>query len=41
MLMRDVLAVGRDPDERRDDQLRVMRRLWQLLFKQENAAAYA
>jgi TetR/AcrR family transcriptional repressor of uid operon len=41
MLMRDVLAIGRDPDERREEQLRVVRRLWQLLFKQESAPAYA
>ena len=41
MLMRDILETERDPTERRERQLRVVRRLWRLLFKPETEPAYA
>ena len=41
MLMIDVLATERDPAKRREMQLRVVRRLWRLLFQPESEAAYA
>jgi TetR/AcrR family transcriptional regulator, repressor for uid operon len=41
MLMRDILETERDPTERRERQLRVVRRLWPLLFKPETEPAYA
>lgn len=42
MLMREVLATpGTTAAQRRDRQLKVMRRLWRLLFKTESEPAYA
>jgi AcrR family transcriptional regulator len=41
MLMRDILETDGDPVERRERQLRVVRRLWQLLFKPETISVYA
>jgi hypothetical protein len=41
MLMRNVLKIGSTSEERRDQQLKVARNLWQLLFKKETKPAYA
>jgi TetR/AcrR family transcriptional regulator, repressor for uid operon len=41
MLMRDVLEVERDPDKRREIQLKVVRSLWHLLFNVETTPVYA
>src|SRR2546429_8158345 len=39
MLMRNVLKIGSDPQERREQQLKVARSLWRLLFKKQNQPA--
>ncbi|PYL32487.1 MAG: hypothetical protein DMF35_08180 [Verrucomicrobia bacterium] len=41
MLMRNVLKIGSDPQERREQQLKVARSLWRLLFKKQTQSAYA
>jgi len=41
MLMRNVLKIGSDPQERREQQLKVARSLWRLLFKKQTQPAYA
>jgi TetR/AcrR family transcriptional regulator, repressor for uid operon len=41
MLMRDVLKVGVTPEGRREQQLKVVRNLWRLLFQKQIEAAYA
>jgi len=41
MLMRNVLKIGSTSDERREQQLKVARNLWRLLFKKKSEPAYA
>jgi TetR/AcrR family transcriptional regulator, repressor for uid operon len=41
MLMRDVLKIGATPEERQEQQLKVVRNLWRLLFKKQSEPAYA
>jgi TetR/AcrR family transcriptional regulator, repressor for uid operon len=41
MLMRDVLKIGSTSEERREQQVKVARNLWGLLFKKEGELAYA
>src|SRR5437588_7152848 len=41
MLMRNVLKIGSNPQERREQQLKVARNLWQLLFKKQTEHTYA
>ena len=41
MLMRNVLKVGSSSEERREQQLKVARNLWRLLFKKETEPTYA
>ncbi len=41
MLMRAVLKIGSTSQERRDQQLKVARNLWRLLFKKQTEPAYA
>src|SRR5437763_9682356 len=41
MLMRNVLKVGSSSEERREQQLKVARSLWRLLFKKETEPTYA
>src|SRR5437762_12328289 len=41
MLMRNVLKIGSTSEERRDQQLKVARNLWRLLFKEKMKPAYA
>jgi hypothetical protein len=41
MLMRNVLKIGSTSEERRDQQLKVARNLWRLLFKEKTQPAYA
>jgi hypothetical protein len=41
MLMRDVLKIGSTSEERREQQVKVARNLWGLLFKKQTEPAYA
>jgi AcrR family transcriptional regulator len=41
MLVVDVLETERDPGKRREIQMKVIRRLWRLLFQPEDASVYA
>src|SRR5229473_68426 len=41
MLMRNVLKIGLNHQERREQQLKVARNLWRLLFKKQSEPAYA
>src|SRR5438105_4391233 len=41
MLMRNVLKIGSTSQERREQQLKVARNLWRLLFKKQTEPAYA
>ena len=41
MMIRDLLESDRDPLQRREDQLQVLRRLWQILFNLDPSPAYA
>ena len=41
MLMRAVLKIGTTSEERREQQLKVARNLWRLLFKKQTEPAYA
>jgi len=41
MLMRNVLRIGSTSEERREQQLKVARNLWRLLFKKQSEPAYA
>src|SRR5438128_12440387 len=41
MLMRNVLKIGSTTQERREQQLKVARNLWRLLFKERTKPAYA
>jgi len=41
MLMRNVLRIGSTPQERRDQQLKVARSLWRLLFSEKSEPSYA
>src|SRR5213594_2264330 len=41
MLMRNVLKIGSTSEERRDQQLKVARNLWRLLFKEKTQPTYA
>ena len=41
MLMRNVLKIGSTSEERREQQLKVARNLWRLLFKKRTEPAYA
>src|SRR5216110_3951477 len=41
MLLRGVLKIGSTSQERRDQQLKVARNLWRLLFKKQTEPAYA
>jgi TetR/AcrR family transcriptional repressor of uid operon len=41
MLMRNVLKIGLNHQERREQQLKVARNLWRLLFKKQTEPAYA
>ncbi len=41
MLMRNVLRIDSDPQDRREQQLKVARNLWRLLFKEKTQPVYA
>src|SRR5213083_110257 len=41
MLMRNVLKIGSTSEERRDQQLKVARNLWRLLFKEKTQPTYS